>query len=77
MTQLILFPEKKGLPYMPSNGSEGLAFEAEFCDECERYCSDEGCEIHWNAMIDDVQPEEWVYNTAGEPICTAFEKVKE
>lgn len=76
MRQLTLFLEKKGMPYMPSNGSEGSAFESEFCDECDKDCQKEGCGIHLKAIM-GVQPDEWVYNTAGEPICTEFERIKE
>jgi hypothetical protein len=70
-----------GKSYRPSNGTEGDIFRARFCDRCTKdNFTDEnpsgGCEILMNCLcygIDDEEyPEEWVYNSEGSPVCTAF-----
>ena len=63
-------------PYMPSNGTEGAAFIARFCDRCIRQHpnpdkSPQCDEILLQSMIGN-QPKEWVYNEQGQPLCTAF-----
>ncbi len=74
-------------PYRPSNGSEGMSFEARFCGTCSKWDSTEtpegyevGCMIQFAASVfsvsdgvgHDAYPEEWV--TGGElgPRCTAY-----
>ena len=70
--------------YRPSNGSEGMWFEAQFCGRCERDRrwreTDDAffaCRIHDFAIAWDTSdpnfPTEWRYDDAGRPVCTAFE----
>ncbi|MHC4566634.1 MAG: hypothetical protein ACYTE3_12850 [Planctomycetota bacterium] len=59
-------------PYRPSNGTEGMIFEEEFCLQCkkDRYHETQdpadGCNILMRALAynieDDDYPEEWVWN---------------
>jgi hypothetical protein len=61
--------------FVPSNGNEGMNFESAFCEQCQN--EDESiekyCEIHTRAIAGLKVPE-WVYNTAGEPVCRKFVK---
>lgn len=66
--------------YRPSNGTEGMMFEAEFCDRCCKslfWTDDQGCAILGNALFHEVDepeyPKEWTYDDKGNPTCTAFE----
>lgn len=69
-------------PYRPSNGSEGCAFEARFCDRCVHdvppdpdHGRDNGeCTIHTNALC-GIQPPEWIEDEKG-PRCTAFQAIE-
>lgn len=68
-------------PYRPSNGTEGMIFEEQFCDRCVKNDPEKGCEIQLNAFcyqIDDPQyPKEWIEDGNLEnPRCTAFEARK-
>jgi hypothetical protein len=61
--------------YRPSNGTEGMMFMEDFCDQC----ADGGeCKTAMRAMIYDLEdkeyPEEWQYDEHGEPVCTEFKK---
>lgn len=62
-------------PYRPSNGTEGMVFEAHFCDRCARDAGQD-CPIHTAALVFDIgepeYPAEWVEGEGG-PACTAFE----
>lgn len=67
--------------YRPSNGTEGEWFMANWCHRCERdraFREGDGdsCQIAANTMAYDRDhpdyPEEWRYNDAGRPVCTAF-----
>ena len=64
-------------PYMPSSGSEGLDFCAEWCDNCIHQHPDPEkspqCDILLESLLGN-QPPEWKYNSEGVPICTAFVK---
>lgn len=64
--------------YQPSNGSEGCAFTSKFCDRCKKQHIDLGCDIQLDTMIYDIYndgyPEEWTYDTEGNPTCTAFQR---
>ena len=73
--------------YQPSNGTEGMMFTEEFCEQCihERWChfpeedkDEDKCEIWSNTMIYDVKdpeyPKEWVYDDDDTPTCTAWKK---
>ena len=64
--------------YRPSNGSEGMAFIARWCDRCR--CGDdgeEGCPILSATMafqlFDPEDPSEWRWNERSGARCTAFE----
>lgn len=68
-------------PYRPSNGTEGEGFIGCWCARCDRDHFNEdtmrgGCRILADTLFydrdDPKYPEEWTYNEAGEPICTAF-----
>lgn len=59
-------------PYMPANGTEGMLFEARWCDNC---CKNLECGILSNALAGK-QPMQWIYWN-NKPICTTFEKVDE
>lgn len=70
--------------YVPSNGTEGMAFIEEFCDNCihEKWShthndDDKKCDILSRSMLCSVTekdyPREWQY-VAGRPTCTAFVK---
>ena len=71
-----------GNPYRPSNGDEGMAFHAEFCDQCEhdrqwRESETNPCFIMGSSMAFDADeggyPKEWHYDARGYPVCSAFE----
>lgn len=51
-------------PYRPSNGSEGLWFQGEFCDRCSRWSEETGCDIanraFWHQIDEPEYPKEWV-----------------
>lgn len=85
-TMPIHLPQCAGEPYRPSNGTEGMMFEAEFCDRCKHddECrrtgnTDVGCRIYLHVLCYEVTdpeyPVEWVFDALGHPICTAFEDV--
>lgn len=66
--------------YRPSNGTEGCAFEATFCDCCVHQTETVTCDIWLRAhtfQIGDAEyPNEWRYEVGfvrdREPTCTAF-----
>jgi len=62
--------------YRPSNGNEGDIFMSKWCDNCIRDTEDKACKILGDSLCwgidDDGYPDEWTYNDAGFPICTAF-----
>lgn len=64
--------------YRPSNGEEGIAFMADWCDRCSRDREHGGCSIVALTLclkVDNPEyPSEWVYDADGQPCCTAFEK---
>lgn len=77
-------PACAGKPYRPSNGTEGMMFEDEFCERCkhdEIYNRtgdiDYACMIHTLILIhqpgDPEYPVEWDHDFKGRPRCTAFE----
>ena len=64
-------------PYMPSNGTEGMAFEDRWCSRCARDCKyqrtndgKDGCGILMKALC-GIQPREWVKIASG-PACLGF-----
>lgn len=71
-------------PYRPANGTEGEAFEAQWCANCWRdaafsYGDGDSCTIIADAMAFDVDdpeyPKQWIIE-AGRPLCTAFESTQ-
>ena len=65
-------------PYMPSNGTEGDSFEAEYCKQCTKDSTvrggDKECPILTKAILGE-QPEQWVYYKDEDteyPICLNF-----
>jgi len=64
--------------YRPSNGSEGLWFNNEFCCACKKG-GDDGvsCEIYnrtlWLGIDNPDYPQEWQQDENG-PTCTAYEE---
>lgn len=79
-------PEYIGRPYRPGSGTEGAAFQEEWCGYCARdaafretdYEGDPalGCQILADTFAFDINdaryPKEWVYGRDGRPSCTAF-----
>ena len=69
-----------GKRYRPSNGTEGMMFEAEFCDQCNfgpRNQDDPGCPIFFLYFMDDednLPCNAWRYDSEGLPTCVAFWK---
>lgn len=71
---------EQGEPYRPSNGTEGMMFEDEFCAHCIHQSQnpdiEKNCEISMRAccfdLKDEQYPREWQYNALGHPCCTAF-----
>lgn len=74
--------ERAGEKYEPSNGTEGMWFTEEFCEQCihEKFChtqneNDKTCDILTSAMVfstkDPEYPREWIYDSLGHPTCTA------
>jgi hypothetical protein len=57
----------KPKPYLPSNGTEGMMFMAEFCNQCYK---ERNCTI-LNRSLCGEQPKQWIYKD-GEPTCTSF-----
>lgn len=53
--------------YFPSNGTEGMIFMNEFCDNCYKNNS---CTILTNSFFGK-QPKQWVYEN-DKPTCTSF-----
>lgn len=60
--------------YLPSNGSEGLGFEAAFCDRCVRQAvrpdSKKQCPHLVKALLGEINGV-WFLD-AGRPFCTVF-----
>lgn len=59
--------------YQPSNGTVGMSFMADFCDQCAIRGM---CRILPKTMayqVDDPEyPEQWTYDEEGYPTCTSF-----
>ena len=64
-----------GIPFMPSNGTEGSAFGEAFCETCVHEISEAEiwCDIHTDALVGE-QPKEWTHDEEGIPVCTLYEK---
>lgn len=67
--------------YRPSNGTEGMSFVEDFCEQCIHENPDlnskKKCEILTLTMFyyptDKEYPREWIYKD-GKPTCTKFQK---
>jgi len=75
---LYCFPESAGQSFMPSNGTEGMRFTEAFCDNCLHQHPDpdkkpQCFEILMKSLMDE-QPDEWIFNSEGWPVCTAWKK---
>ena len=84
------FPSREKMmaeKYRPSNGTAGIAFDDQWCSNCERDRAwreddkNDPCQILSNTMIYNVDdpeyPAEWIYGADGRPCCTAFVKIKD
>lgn len=70
--------------YHPSNGTEGISFMEDFCDQClhqnpdpdPKYSKPKNCDICMRTMMyyptDPEYPREWIYDSFGNPKCTAY-----
>nr|WP_319491094.1 hypothetical protein [uncultured Desulfobacter sp.] len=69
------FKARFGEIFRPSNGTEGMIFFNQFCDQCKKISH---CEIIGKTMALDMEdpgyPTEWLYGEDGQPCCTAFEQ---
>jgi hypothetical protein len=72
------------IPYRPSNGIEGAAFEFAWCQRCKADADwdyGSGCPILANVcayQIDDPKyPKEWREDGPEGPRCTAFDAIEE
>ena len=72
-------------PYRPSNGTEGMIFVSNWCENCihGKYehtgdTNDNPCEILTRSYFYDIKdkeyPKEWIYNDKDIPTCTSFVK---
>ena len=53
--------------YLPSNGTEGEMFMAQYCYKCYK---ESGCTILTKSMC-GIQPKQWIYQD-DKPTCTSF-----
>jgi hypothetical protein len=71
--------------YRPSNGTEGMIFEDNYCSQCihEKWMhtqkdGDKQCDIYNRVQLfdftDKEYPKEWIYDQNEKPTCTAFVK---
>jgi len=71
--------------YRPSNGTEGMLFISDFCENCihEKFMhtqdhNDKQCDILDRSFLHEVDepeyPSEWTYDEDGSPTCTAHVK---
>lgn len=76
---------KNSEQYRPSSGTEGMMFQARFCDQCihEKWNhtqkdGDKKCDILNRSILHDLNdpeyPEEWIRDPEEGPICTKFHK---
>lgn len=81
-----------GKPYRPSCGTEGMAFDEQWCSRCKKdekfrdtydsaYGPDDGCQILADTFVYEIDdpkyPKEWIYDADGVPSCTAFSTTEE
>ena len=61
-------------PYLPSNGTEGMAFATKWCDKCSRRALDAGAKtqcVHELRALMGEDNKKWYY-VDGVPTCLAF-----
>ena len=65
--------------FSPSNATHGDCFMSEFCFKCVKYTdpdADNQCDVLLRAMIynenEDEYPNQWTYDSSGNPTCTVF-----
>jgi len=66
-------------PYMPSNGSEGMQWTEEWCDQCSRRALDPGAKtqcVHELKALAGIDNKKWYY-VDGKPACLAFRDRKD
>jgi hypothetical protein len=64
----VRYPNAKGKLYMPSNGTEGLMFEEQWCGSCVKLKT---CRRMVNACAGITQTD-WRYGDDGRPECKAW-----
>lgn len=76
-----LSKESAGEPYRPSNGTEGMMFEARWCETCRKWRDNPDaktqCQIAWRAggymPGDKLFPKQWRHAPDGSgPECTSW-----
>jgi hypothetical protein len=71
------FKIEDGEPYYPSNGTEGMEFIANWCENCVKDTMIRGgkvqCTILTNSFLKDYV-KQWVYKD-NSPICTSFVEI--
>jgi len=67
------WPPKNGKPFVPSNGSEGMVFHADWCDRCVWRGEDDesGCAILTASFCGEVP--QWTWQ-GGRPTCSEFKE---
>jgi len=68
-------PTDPAMPFRPSNGCMGEAFQADYCDVCKRL--NDPCDILFRTLCHDIgdpeYPAEWLHNSRT-AWCSAFEE---
>lgn len=71
----IKMPAFAGKAYRPANGTEAALFETQWCGSCSKEAT---CDIMLTAWAYDADepdyPPELVFDSRGEPECTAHDK---
>ncbi len=65
--------------YFPSNGTEGMSFMSDWCEQCTKDTTLRGgetcCTILTGSMVNDKPVKQWIYDENGKATCTSFRKV--
>ena len=67
-------------PYLPSNGTEGMMFEEQWCEQCIRHSIDPNAKtqcIHLLRALCGENNGKWFFNGSGAGECVAFRSKKE
>ncbi len=62
-------PSLAGQQYVPANGIEASMFKERWCDYCKLNKTEDGCQL----LADEECPSKWIFDSDGQPTCTAFE----